>query len=159
MLSLNAPLCARVYFGRWFPENFSIVMKSFVDLGRHVAWQRQMGRSAEHCQKREPSHYFQNAILDAPSCLKVKFLLVQWRKFGSLVVLLLFAIVSFKKFILLTRNVPEVLGGLFSSGIWQLCCFLWNFHAVVLICFCICLSILANRLKIYLSYYLLDESC
>lgn len=27
--------------------------------------------------------------------------------------LLLFAVVSFKKFILLTRNVPEVLGGLF----------------------------------------------
>lgn len=30
--------------------------------------------------------------------------------------LLLFAIVSFKKFILLTSNIPEVLRGLFSSG-------------------------------------------
>lgn len=65
-------------------------------LPKHVPWQRQMGRSAKHCQKREPSHYFQNSILDARSCLKVKFLLVQWSKFGGLVVLLLFAAVLLK---------------------------------------------------------------
>lgn len=59
-------------------------MKSFVRLPKHKPWQRQVGGFAKHCQKREPSHHFENSILDARSCLKVTFLLVQWSKSGSL---------------------------------------------------------------------------